>query len=148
MQVILLKDVKGQGKKDEIIDVKPGYGMNYLVKNGYAVLATKTGVQRLEKEISDRKGQEKELIASCEKIKEKLAKETLVFKVKTSKDGRVFGSVSTKQVSDELKKKNYDIDKKKINLSVPLSSLGFYDVEIQLHKSVVAIIKVQLVGEK
>mgnify|MGYP004466094053 FL=1 len=148
MQVILLKDVKGQGKKDEIIDVKPGYGMNYLVKNGYAVLATKTGVQRLEKEISDRKEQEKELIASCEKIKEKLTKETLVFKVKTSKDGRVFGSVSTKQISDELKKKNYDIDKKKINLSVPLSSLGFYDVEIQLHKSVVAIIKVQLVGEK
>lgn len=148
MQVILLKDVKGQGKKDEIIDVKPGYGMNYLVKNGYAVLATKTGVQRLEKEISNRKEQEKELIASCEKIKEKLTKETLVFKVKTSKDGRVFGSVSTKQISDELKKKNYDIDKKKINLSVPLSSLGFYDVEIQLHKSVVAIIKVQLVGEK
>ena len=148
MQVILLKDVKGQGKKDEIIDVKPGYGMDYLVKNGYAVLATKTGVQRLEKEISDRKEQEKELIASCEKIKEKLAKETLVFKVKTSKDGRVFGSVSTKQISDELKKKNYDIDKKKINLSVPLSSLGFYDVEIQLHKSVVAITKVQLVGEK
>lgn len=148
MQVILLKDVKGQGKKDEIIDVKPGYGMNYLVKNGYAVLATKTGVQRLEKEISDRKEQEKELIASCEKVKEKLTKETLVFKVKTSKDGRVFGSVSTKQISDELKKKNYDIDKKKINLSVPLSSLGFYDVEIQLHKSVVAIIKVQLVGEK
>ena len=148
MQVILLKDVKGQGKKDEIIDVKPGYGMNYLVKNGYAVLATKTGVQRLEKEISDRKEQEKELIASCEKIKENLAKETLVFKVKTSKDGRVFGSVSTKQISDELKKKNYDIDKKKINLSVPLSSLGFYAVEIQLHKSVVAIIKVQLVGEK
>ena len=147
MQVILLKDVKGQGKKDEIIDVKPGYGMNYLVKNGYAVLATKTGVQRLEKEISDRKEQEKELIASCEKIKEKLAKETLVFKVKTSKDGRVFGSVSTKQISDELKKKNYDIEKK-INLSVPLSSLGFYDVEIQLHKSVVAITKVQLVGEK
>lgn len=148
MQVILLKDVKGQGKKDEIIDVKPGYGMNYLVKNGYAVLATKTGVQRLEKEISNRKEQEKELIASCEKIKEKLTKETLVFKVKTSKDGRVFGSVSTKQISDELKKKNYDIDKKKINLSVPLSSLGFYDVEIQLHKSVVAIIKIQLVGEK
>ena len=72
----------------------------------------------------------------------------LFWLVKTSKDGRVFGSVSTKQISDELKKKNYDIDKKKINLSVPLSSLGFYDVEIQLHKSVVAIIKVQLVGEK
>lgn len=148
MQVILLKDVKGQGKKDEIIEVKPGYGMNYLVKNGYAVPATKTGVQRLETEINDRREKEKELIASCEKIKEKLSKETLVFKVKTSKDSRVFGSVSTKQIADALKEKKYDIDKKKILLDTPLSSLGFYDVNVQLHKSVVAIIKVQLVGEK
>lgn len=148
MQVILLKDVKGQGKKDEIIDVKPGYGMNYLVKNGYAVLATKTGVQRLEREINDRKEQEKELVAECEKIKKQLSKETIIFKVKTGKDGRVFGSVSTKQISDALKEKNYDIDKKKIVLNTPLSSLGFYDVEIQLHKTVVAIIRVQLVGEK
>lgn len=148
MQVILLKDVKGQGKKDEIIDVKPGYGMNYLVKNGYAVLATKTGVQRLEREINDRKEQEKELVAECEKIKKQLSKEIIIFKVKTGKDGRVFGSVSTKQISDALKEKNYDIDKKKIVLNTPLSSLGFYDVEIQLHKTVVATIKVQLVGEK
>ena len=145
MQVILLKDVKGQGKKDEIIDVKPGYGMNYLVKNGYA---TKTGVQRLEREINDRKEQEKELVAECEKIKKQLSKETIIFKVKTGKDGRVFGSVSTKQIFDALKEKNYDIDKNKIVLNTPLSSLGFYDVEIQLHKTVVATIKVQLVGEK
>ncbi len=147
MQVILLKDVKGQGKKDEIITVKDGYGMNYLIKNGYAVMATKTGVKRLENEIENRKLEEASLIKECEKIKDKLAKIELKFKVKTSKDGRVFGSISTKQISDALKTKGFDIDKKKINLDITLSSLGYYDVKINLHKKVEAIIKVKLEKE-
>lgn len=147
MQVILLKDVKGQGKKDEIITVKDGYGMNYLIKNGYAVMATKTGVKRLENEIENRKIEEASLIKECEKIKDKLSKIELKFKVKTSKDGRVFGSISTKQISDALKNKGFDIDKKKINLDITLSSLGYYDVKINLHKKVEAIIKVKLEKE-
>lgn len=147
MKVILLKDVKGQGKKDQIIDVKPGYAMNFLIKNGYGVAATETSVKRLDSEIENRKEKEKELIADCEKIKDKLSKIILNFKVKTGKGDRVFGSVSTKQIADELKKKNYDIDKKIINLKEPLSSLGFHDVEINLHKKVTAILKVQLVKE-
>ena len=144
MQVILLKDVKGQGKKDEIIDVKPGYGMNYLVKNGYAVLATKTGVQRLEKEISNRKEQEKELIASCEKIKEKLAKETLVFKVKTGQMDKVFGSVSSKQIKDDLEKLGIIVDKKQIDIKEGISTLGYHNVNIELYKDIVGVIKVKL----
>ena len=147
MQVILLKDVKGQGKKDQIIDVKPGYGMNYLIKNGYAVLATKTGVKRLEIETNERKEKEEELIKNCKKIKEEIEKITLMFKVKTGKDGRVFGSISTKQISDELKHKKFDIDKKKINLKDSITSLGYHNVEINLHKKVNATVKVQLVKE-
>ena len=147
MQVILLKDVKGQGKKDDIIDVKPGYGTNFLIKNGYAVMATKTGVQRLEKEIINRNLKERDFIQECEEIKQKLSKQTLVFKTKTSKDGRAFGSVSTKQISEQLKKQGFDIDKKKIVLDVPITSLGFYDVKINLHKKVVATVKVKLEKE-
>ncbi len=147
MKVILLKDVKGQGKKDDIIDVKPGYAMNFLIKNGYGVAATETSVKRLDSEIADRNEKEKELIAKCEKIKEKLAKITLSFKVKTGSGDRVFGSVSTKQIADELKKQKYEIDKKQINLKEALSSLGFHNVEINLHKKVAATIKVQLVKE-
>lgn len=147
MQVILLKDVKGQGKKDEIIEVKPGYGMNYLIKNGYAVMATKTGVKRLENETKERQEKEQELIEECKKIKEQLSKVTLEFKVKTGKDGRVFGSISTKQIADSLKQKKFDIDKKKINLKDSITSLGFHDVEIILHKQVIATVKIHLVKE-
>lgn len=147
MKVILLKDIKGQGKKDDIIDVKPGYAMNFLIKNGYGVAATETSIKRLDTEISDRKAKEKELIKECEKTKEKLAKITLKFKVKTGSGDRVFGSVSTKQISDELKKQSFNIDKKMINLREPLSSLGYHDVEICLHKEVVATVKAMLVKE-
>lgn len=147
MQVILLKDVKGQGKKDDIIDVKPGYGMNYLVKNGYAVLATKTGVKRLEQEINTRNIQEMQLIKECEETKQKLSKITLVFKIKTSKDGRVFGSISTKQIAEKLRNQGFEIDKKKIILDMPITSLGFYDVKISLHKKVLANVKIKLEKE-
>ena len=72
MKVILLKDVKGQGKKDEIIDVKPGYAMNFLIKNGYGVAATDTSLKRLDSELETRKQKENELISECNKIKEKM----------------------------------------------------------------------------
>lgn len=147
MQVILLKDVKGQGKKDQIIEVKPGYGMNYLIKNGYAVAATKTGVKRLEIETKERQEKEKELIEDCEKIKQELSKITLTFKVKTGKGDKVFGSVSTKQIQDSLKQNKFDIDKKKINLKDAITSLGYHEVEINLHKKVTALLKIQLVKE-
>lgn len=147
MKVILLKDVKGQGKKDEIIDVKPGYAMNFLIKNGYGVAATDTSLKRLDSELETRKQKENELISECNKIKEKMSKITLKFKVKTGAGDKVFGSVSTKQIADELKKQSYNIDKKMIDLKEPLSSLGYHDVLINLHKKVVATIKVQLVKE-
>ena len=147
MKVILLKDVKGQGKKDQIIDVKPGYAMNFLIKNGYGVAATETSKKRLDIELNDRMEKEKETIKECNIVKDKLSKITLKFKVKTGSGDKVFGSVSTKQIAEELKKQSYDIDKKMINLNEPLSSLGYHDVEIELHKKVIASIKVQLVKE-
>ena len=143
MQIILLKDVKGQGKKDSIIDVKDGYG-NFLIKNKSAVMVTTTGIKRLEAEKKQRKETEEELIKSCKEIKTKLEKEKLVFKVKTGKEDRVFGSVSSKQISDLLKQKGYDIDKKKINAK-DITCLGFHNVEINLHKTVIANIKIEVV---
>lgn len=144
MKVIFLKDVKGQGKKDEIKNVKDGYGMNYLIKNGYAVLATETGVKRLKTEQEENRLQEQLNIKECEKIKQQMEKLTLKFKVKTGKTDRVFGSVSTKSIADELKKNGFNIDKRKIRLDNPLSCLGFHEVEIELHKEVIAKLKVQL----
>ncbi len=145
MKVIFLKDVKGQGKKDEIKNVKDGYGMNYLIKNGYAVMATETGVKRLRSEQEGNRLQEQLNIKECEKIKSEIEKLSLNFKVKTGASDRVFGSVSTKSIADELKKNGFNVDKRKIKLDNPLSSLGFHEVEIELHKEVIAKVRVQLI---
>jgi len=144
MKVIFLKDLKNQGKKGEIKEVKDGYGKNFLIKNGYAVMATETGVKRLNEENEQMKKQELENIQKCNQMKEKLEKITLKFKVKTGTQDRVFGTVSTKMIAEELKKKDFNIDKKIIKLDGQLSSLGVHNVKIELHKEVVANLKIEL----
>ena len=144
MKVIFLKDLKNQGKKGEIKEVKDGYGKNFLIKNGYAVMATETGVKRLNEENAQMKQQELENIKKCKQTKEKLEKLTLKFKVKTGTQDRVFGTVSTKMIAEELKKKDFNIDKKIKKLDNQLSSLGFHNVKIELHKEVIANLKIEL----
>ena len=144
MKVILLKDVKKQGKKDDIIEVSDGYAQNYLIKNGLAVKYTAGSKNILDSEIKTRNDNEKALIEECEKIKEKLEKLELTFKVKTGKEGKVFGSISSKQIADELSKKNLDIDKKKIKIESSIDTLGVHIVNINLHKSVIAKLKINV----
>lgn len=143
MRVILLEDVKKQGKKDDIITVKDGYGM-YLINNKLAVKETKGSSKVLQKQTETRALEESLLIKDCEAIKEKLEKMTLKFKVKTGAGDQVFGKISTKQISEELSKKGFDIDKKKIKIDVPINSLGVTNVTIILHKKVSATLKVEL----
>ena len=147
MKVIFIKDLKGQGKKGDIKEVKDGYGSNFLIKNGYAVMYTKTSVAILNEQNRIKAEQESELIKESKEIKEKLEKIDLKIKVKTGKEDKVFGSVSTKQIVSELQKLNYNIDKKKIKLDTDLSSLGTHIVNIELHKQVNAKLKVTLVKE-
>ena len=143
MRVILLKDVKKQGKKDDIIEVKDGYG-TYLINNKLAVLETKGSSKVLNKQKEEAALEESLLLKECEDIKKKLEKTTLNFKVNTGKNGQVFGQISTKQIYDELKKKGFDIDKRKIKLDVPINTLGTTNVKVILHKKVDAILKIHL----
>lgn len=145
MKVIFLKDLKKQGKKGEIKEVKDGYGKNFLIKNGYAVMATETGLKRLNEEKVQKKQQELETIKKCNEVKVKLEQITLKFKVKTGSQDRVFGSVSTKMIFEELKKQGFNVDKKTIKLDNSISVLGFHTVKIELHKEVVVDLKIQLV---
>lgn len=145
MKVIFIKDLKGQGKKGEVKEVKDGYGMNYLIKNGYAIKATDGSVNRLNRENALHALEENLLIKDKKSEQEKLAKETLTFKVKTGKDGRVFGQISTKQIKEELDKLGYKIDKKTIYLDHPIDTLGTHIVSIQLHKQVTAEVKVKVI---
>ncbi|MBE6144642.1 MAG: 50S ribosomal protein L9 [Firmicutes bacterium] len=147
MKVIFIKDLKGQGKRGEIKVVKDGYGQNFLIKNGYAVIANEGNLKHLETENLKKEIEEKTLIQECEALKKNLEKVKLKFKVKTGNMDQVFGSVSTKQIVTELKKLNFNIDKKQISLENGLTTLGFHEVKIELHKKVSAIIKVELVKE-
>ena len=142
MNIILTKDVKKQGKKGDILTVKDGYG-KFLIQSGSAVLKTETSKNILDKENKEKELNEKKLIEECTKLKKELEKLALVFKVKTGKDDRVFGSISTKQIIESLKEKGYNISKKQINME-SINSLGFHNVEVVLHKKVSAEIKVKL----
>ena len=144
MKVIFIKDLKKQGKKDEIKEVSDGYATNFLIKNGYAVKYTKTSNERLADDIKERKNKEAKDIAEAEILKNKLEKENVVFKVKAGKDGKVFGNISTKQISEKLNEIGYNIDKKKIILDTNLNTLGTHNVKIVLHKKVEASLKIVL----
>ena len=144
MKVIFIKDVKGQGKKDEIKEVKDGYAMNYLIKNKFAVMYTETSNKRLKDEQQKRREKEASDVKEANELKDKLSKIKVSFKVKTGEKDRVFGSISSKQIKEELDKLGYKIDKKKIIVEEPITTLGHHFVNIELHKEVIAKLEVVL----
>jgi large subunit ribosomal protein L9 len=144
MKVILLEDVKKQGKKDQIIDVSDGYAKNFLIKNGLAVPATAGNTKQLNRKLDTRKAEEEAYIEECKQLVEKLKTKEIKIKVKTGEKDKVFGTVSSKQICEELKKIGFDIDKKKIVVDHPIDCLGTHMVKIQLHKKVQGEIKVTL----
>ena len=145
MKVILLKDVKKQGKKDDIIEVSDGYGMNYLIKNGLAVAATKTSTKILSNELDKRKQEEEEFVKKMQEMRDKIIRENITFKVKTGAMDKVFGNVSSKQIAEYLNKMGAKVDKKQIQIDAPLDTLGVHNVTVELHKKVRFNIRVNLV---
>ncbi len=144
MKVIFIKDLKKQGRVNDIKEVSDGYATNYLIKNGYAVKYTKGSNERLQNELDIKAREEEKEIEKANKIKEKLNDVCLTFKVKCSNDGKVFGSISSKQISDKLNELGYSIDKKDIKLNETLNTLGMYNVEVVIYKKVKGNIKVEL----
>lgn len=145
MKVIFIKDLKKQGKKGEIKEVKDGYAQNYLIKNGYAIKVTEKNLENYEKEKQEEKALFNSKKEEAQKLKEQLEKVILQFKVKTGEQDRVFGSISGKQIKDELHKKGFKIEKRQIELNGSLSSLGFHTIKVNLFKEVTASLKVKLV---
>lgn len=145
MKVILLCDVKNQGKKDSIIEVSDGYANNYLIKNNLAVPYSKRSNEILTNKLDKLNKEEEALVASLNEIRKKLENKNIIFKVKTGAQDKVFGTISSKQISEKLKEMGYKIDKKCIKLDTPVSSLGVTQVKLELHKKVIFNINIELV---
>jgi len=148
MRVIFLKDVKGKGKKGEIKEVAVGYAQNFLLKNNLAVEATAANISALE---GQKKKQQKEAageLADAKKLKEQLEKITVELKAKSGEGGRLFGSITTKQISEELQKAHgIKIDKRKMELPDAIRALGYTNVPVKLHTEVSAVLKVHVSEE-
>ena len=147
MQVILTQDVANLGKAGELVSVKPGFGRNYLVPRGFAVTATVTNKNRLDHEkalITRRVAKE---TATANEIATRINGMTLQFERQTGEDEKLFGSVTSRDIADQLKKANVEIDHRWVQLEGSIKALGKYEVPVRLHAGVVATLKFWVVGK-
>ncbi|MGG1314096.1 MULTISPECIES: 50S ribosomal protein L9 [Cohnella] len=147
MKVIFLQDVKGQGKKGEIKEVSEGYARNFLLPKGYVQIATegnKKALDQMKASAEKRKAKEKE---EAQALAAKLSEMTIVIKAKAGEGGRLFGAITSKQISETLEKMNIKIDKRKIDLEEPIRTLGVTKVPLKLYPEVKGTLNVQVVEE-
>lgn len=148
MEIILKQDVKNLGSKDDIVKVKNGYGRNFLIPNGYAIIANESNKKQLAETQKQRAFKEQKLKEEAQKIAKKF--ETLSVKVgaKAGETGKIFGSVNNIQVADALKKLGIDVDRKNITLKEDaIKNLGNYTATVKLHKDVVIEVEFEVVAE-
>ena len=146
MKVIFIKDLKKQGKVNEVKEVSDGYATNFLIKNGYAVKYTKTSSSILVKDMEEKRELDKKNREDALSLSKELEKVTLEFKM-SSNNGKIFGSVSSKQIVEELAKKGIKIDKKQVSIDGVINSLGVHVVDINLYKDVVGKVNVHLISK-
>ena len=143
MQIILLTDIANLGHKD---DVKPGYGRNYLIPQGYAILATEAAKKIVAENTKQRAHKEAKLKAEAEELAAKLAELKLTVGAKTSSTGKIFGSVNNIMISEALLAQGFDIDRKKIMLK-EIKEVGTYTAVIKLHREVKVDVQFEVVSE-
>ncbi len=147
MKVILLEDIKGIGKRREIKNVKTGYANNFLFKQGKAVEATKANIEKMEEEIRLEKENHVKHIADAKKTKEQLEKIKVDLKAKSGPDGKLYGSVTSMDVSDAIEKASgLKIDKRKVVMD-NIKNQGEYDVKVKLFENIAATVKINVISE-
>ncbi|WP_312470714.1 50S ribosomal protein L9 [Neobacillus sp.] len=145
MKVIFLKDVKGKGKKGEVKNVADGYAHNFLIKQGLAVEANNASISSLDAQKKKQDRAAAEELAEAKKLKETLDQITVELSAKAGEGGRLFGSITTKQIAEELQKKHgIKIDKRKMELADGIRSLGHTKVPVKLHHEVTATLTVSV----
>ncbi len=149
MQVILLKDVKNVGKKDQIVNVSDGYANNFLLKNKLAVPVSKKSIEVLETQQENKRIDEANKKAQAQEVAEKLKDIIVEFSLSVGKDSRTFGSISYKQVEEELLRKHQiKIDKRKFLDNQKLDAIGYHTLKIELYKGVIGEVRVHISERK
>ncbi|MCP9763684.1 50S ribosomal protein L9 [Lacihabitans soyangensis] len=147
MEIILKTDIAGLGYKNDILDVKPGYGRNYLIPQGYALLATPSNKKILAENLKQAAHKAEKLKADAEAIAEQIGDSVFVITMKTGESGRIFGRVTSIQISDALALKGINIDRKKITVE-DIKFVGTYKAIVDLHKEVKKEVSVSVVAEE
>lgn len=147
MEVILKQDVTGLGYKNDIVKVKAGYGNNYLIPNGFALIANDSNKRLVKENVRQAAHKAAKLKQDAEAFAAKLGELTIELGAKAGESGKIFGAVTALQIADVLKAKGYDIDRKKIHLKEAPKQIGTYSVTLDLHKEVKHEIKVKVVAE-
>ncbi len=146
MQIILLTDIANLGHKDDVVNVKPGYGRNYLIPQGYAILATESAKKVVAENTKQRAHKEAKLKAEAQELAAKLEALKLTIGAKTSSTGKIFGSINNIMISEALQTQGYDVDRKKIILK-EIKEVGTYSAIIKLHRDVKVNVEFEVVSE-
>jgi len=148
MKVILMQDVHNLGKKNDMVNVNDGYARNYLIPKGLAIEASASAINEMKMKQNAEKTRKENELANAKKLKEKLSGISLTFVSKAGENGKLFGSITSKDISDKLEKEHkITVDKRKIILPEAIKSLGTHEVEIKLHAGVSSILKVVVKNE-
>ncbi|RAV99593.1 50S ribosomal protein L9 [Pseudochryseolinea flava] len=147
MEVILKQDVTGLGYKNDIVKVKAGYGNNYLIPNGFALIANDSNKRLVQENVRQAAHKAAKIKQDAEALAAKIGEFVVEIKTKAGESGKIFGAVTALQIADVLKAKGFDVDRKKVILKESPKQLGTYSVNLDLHKEVKHEIKVQVVAE-
>ena len=148
MEIILNQDVDKLGYKNDIVNVKPGFARNYLIPKGFAKVATKSQKKMLEENLKQQAHKLEKIKADAEEKARQLEKTTVTLHAKTGTSGKIFGSITNKQIADALKAKGFEVDRKKISLPEEIKHLGTYKAEIDLHKEVKGEVQIEVEAEE
>lgn len=147
MEVILKQDVQGLGYKNDIVKVRPGYGRNYLIPNGIALLANAANKKMIEENIRQAAHKAEKIKQDAVSLAERIGDLTIDVGTKAGESGKIFGAITALQIADALKTKGFDIDRRKIIFREVPKEVGTYTVVIDLHKEVKHEIKINVVAE-
>jgi len=147
MEIILKEDYKGLGYKNDIVTVKPGFGRNYLIPRGIGLIATDTNKKIIAENIKQAAHKAEKLRKDAQELADKLSKLSLEIGAKIGESGKIFGSVTSLQISDALKNKGFNIDRKKITFKMEIKEAGEYEAVIDIHKDIHQVVKFSVVGE-